>query len=511
MDELTNPEGTGFTPIGYATGSENISFNGTFDGNENTISNLYIKNNIASKSVGLFGKISNSTIKNLKLTGNVITTANANMGGIVGRVYGDSTIQNIEGTVNMESEVTTGSTGGIIGSTSDANGTYILKDLINRGSITEGRNNGGIIGWVMDKKMTIENCQNYGTIKNGERVGGIVGGTDNSSILVEINNSHNYGQIKIENNESTNVAYIGGLMGLMVGTLTIEESSNEIEKTNESEGIIIISTGSKRVYAGGLVGRAQNYSMLTIENSYNTSDIKGGTHVGGILGESTVAKLIMNKCYNTGNLILSEIGFSAGLIFGGLSSGFWDSQNVYIINSYNTGNIIRNNINNSIRDIGLIGFINNDTGTNSTKSYVINSYNLGHLSSNNFSSGIADVISSCNITINNVYNLGNLEGTTKYGILRSTTTGTVDVKNAYYLTGVNGSNVSSNGSNLSIDTKSMNENEIKSQIFVDTLNSNINNIDLGSIDSELSNYKLEQWILGSGGYPTLNYNLEGNE
>ena len=64
-------EGSGFTPIG---GGSNY-FKGNFDGNNNRIDNLYIKNSDATKiSIGLFGYIENSTISNLTLSGNIETT-----------------------------------------------------------------------------------------------------------------------------------------------------------------------------------------------------------------------------------------------------------------------------------------------------------------------------------------------------------------------------------------------------------------------------------------------------
>ncbi len=521
MTELTNTSGTGFIPIGYATGSENISFNGTFDGNEKTISNLYIKNNTASKSVGLFGKINNSIIKNLKLTGNVITTENANMGGIVGRVYGDSTIQNIEGTVNMESEVTTGSTGGIIGSTSDANGTYILKDLINRGSITEGRNNGGIIGWVMDKKMTIENCQNYGTIKNGERVGGIVGGTDNSSVLVEINNSHNnaqiniekgvsvldvgglagtiqsstskieesfnhgtitsniggniggliggdytnssnttiskshnYGQIKIENNEATTASYVGGLMGRSYGNLTIEESSNEIKTTNDEAGINVIYHGTSEIAVGGLIGYGLTQTK-TISKSYNTSNIVvqsettsgGGTNVGGIIGISKAITTITNSSneiattgdekgiivinnssnetnvggiigYNTNAVVKIENSYNTSDVYGGVRTGgivgLSNNTKLIINKCYNTGNLTGQEDTKYTLSV-VIGGIVSYTWENSV-SYILNSYNTGTLTAKatnteNYISGLGMVSNNENAStsiILNSCNLGNM-------------------------------------------------------------------------------------------------------
>ena len=76
---MTNTEGKGFTPIGFA-GGDNV-FKGNFDGKSKSLTNLYIKG-IALN--GLFGRIStNITIKNIKLVScNIKGTANT--GGIIG-------------------------------------------------------------------------------------------------------------------------------------------------------------------------------------------------------------------------------------------------------------------------------------------------------------------------------------------------------------------------------------------------------------------------------------------
>ena len=44
---------------------------------------------------------------------------------------------------------------------------------------------------------------------------------------------------------------------------------------------------------------------------------------------------------------------------------------------------------------------------------------------------------------------------------------------------------------------------LKSQLFVDELNKNIESINLEEIDTSLKGYTLSKWTLGSDGYPTL--------
>ena len=58
---------------------------------------------------------------------------------------------------------------------------------------------------------------------------------------------------------------------------------------------------------------------------------------------------------------------------------------------------------------------------------------------------------------------------------------------------------------INSNTTSMAEADMKSQTFVNTLNNNVNNINLSSIDSSLLGYTLNKWKLGSNGYPVFDW------
>ena len=216
--ELTS--GTGWKPIGD---TETNSFQGILDGKEHSLSNIYISNKTASASVGLFGVLKNANINNLKITGTMESSVSANMGSIVGRVYGKSTIENIESSTNITGIKGSGSIGGIIGSTSDDNGETTLTHLINRGTITEGNSTSGIIAWASGLNATIEDCHNYGEISQtgtSSRAGGIVGATTNiQNITVKINNSSNEGNVSA-------ISFAGGIVGLAQHSVYILNTFN---------------------------------------------------------------------------------------------------------------------------------------------------------------------------------------------------------------------------------------------------------------------------------------------
>ena len=367
MTEMTT--GTGFTPISYSAGT----FRGNFNGNEHTISNIYI--NAAEddeKAKGLFGYAYDAYIGNLTITGKI--NSNWHTGGMIGEAWG-STIENCQNKV----------------------------DIIGYNMV------GGIAGTSAKK---IEKCKNYGTLEiTGNYygyggAGGIIGVSSGEE--TEINNCINYGKI-------TGLHNSGGILATARCDVTIRDCKNL--------GMISISGNNKVV--GGIVAWKSN-KTLEIINSENKGNIKGTRECGGIIGSA--------------------------------SGAGWDSiLDTYIYNCYNTGKIQTDNIAG-----GIIG----QQGTTAAQNhvYINNSYNLGK-------------------TVGK--QIGNIIGV----ILTRTNTDTkTEFTNVYYpLEPAIGT-----GSPTSGKATLKTETEIKSQIFVDLLNSNIG-----------TNTDWKKWKLGSDGYPTF--------
>lgn len=100
--------------------------------------------------------------------------------------------------------------------------------------------------------------------------------------------------------------------------------------------------------------------------------------------------------------------------------------------------------------------------------------------------------------LNNIYNIGTIvSNNDTYGITYLLDGSTFDISNTYYLDNISGSN------NTNINLTRMSNSEMKSNNFVNTLNSNISNINLSEIDEILSGYQLLNWKLGENGYPVL--------
>ena len=517
-------------------------FSGILDGKEHKIVSLYINNNVTKDDQypdsysGLFGALNNATIKNLTISGEIEINARTQVGGFVGNMSNNSLMENCHNEVNILNTGTAQEySGGLVGCAE----SVTIKNSSNKGSIEGPYMVGGIIGDIANDnahEVTIDNTFNEGIISGKNDVGGLVGNNGAKSTLL-ITNSHNDGTIMCTSGDD-GFRNVGGLVGVTNGDSSIEKSYNIgnvtangtnsvriggligaiykkviINNSYNANNTLKISPNGYDFIAriGGLIGLLYNQNEISIiTNSYNSGEIVNGNRVGGLIGELS-SGIIIDKCYNSGNIdVTNEIYISmsqiGGLIGAADSYSFFHPADI-IMNSYNTGNITANNKNVTY----IVGLMQN---LHSNKLILLNSYNSGNLDlqSNigtsvvsglvlsNFK-GLENQSSEKNVNIlNSVYNIGTVNGiiTYKYGLgYFDVTTTTNDIKNTYYENSVSASNVTGIGGTP------MSLNDMKLESFVTQLNTNKNTIDLSSIDSSLSEYTLCNWKLGNSGYPEL--------
>ena len=159
--ELTKKEENcvGFTPIGLIGDNKGYRFEGKFEGENNSIKNLYIKK---AGNAGLFGGTWNATIKKLTVTGNIISTDGV-AGGIVGggvayiyNCYNKATVQGY------------GYTGGIGGNVWGTAGVLLVINCKNEGDVTS--TNGTVGGIVGDSSGEVTNCSNTAKVTGNYNV-----------------------------------------------------------------------------------------------------------------------------------------------------------------------------------------------------------------------------------------------------------------------------------------------------------------------------------------------------
>ena len=223
-DKSQNLEEKSWVPIG----NSNEKYQGTFDGNNKTITNLYI--NASQNYMGLFGCTYSGTIKNLTFEYANVTETNNYAGVLVGKAFGGSTLQNIKisNTCQIKGGKYTGGIagdlvgnayncvnyamvqgikfiGGLCGRYSSSRTGNSMTACANYGNVTASSQDvGGLVGYF--DSGTIQDCANYGGVKGTERVAGMVGSVTNG----KIQNVFSYGNISVTN-KTQNVGMFFGL------------------------------------------------------------------------------------------------------------------------------------------------------------------------------------------------------------------------------------------------------------------------------------------------------------
>lgn len=277
--ELTkeNEAGIGFQQIAQ---SYYNPFCGVFNGKNNSIRNIYEKND---SGLGLFGTISNATICNLKVTGRMTCQEGANKaGGIVNSVRADSKIINCISDIELEGN---GSTGGIVGWASSVEITNCANlNTISGKTADAGGPVGGIIGTCESGVCGIYNSYNIGKINTkGPSAAGIIGATNSN---VEIINVYNKGE-NIENGRFGR----GGILG---SNRTVVGNGNPIINNAYNFGRVIEKQINWMYGAGAICGYPSDSSTLDIKNTYynkETCSVAVGNREDNLYGVTAVEKI----------------------------------------------------------------------------------------------------------------------------------------------------------------------------------------------------------------------------
>ncbi|WP_441001203.1 InlB B-repeat-containing protein [Fodinibius sp. SL11] len=241
--------GIEFTPI--------MNFEGSYDGQEYTISNFTI--NSTSDYIGLFGWLNKGAqISNIRLV-DVDITGGSSTGSLIGHNLGEINNSSATGTVHCLDE----RCGGLVAT--------------NRGSVENSfadvnvSSNSGLVGGLVGiNRNEIITSFALGDVSGTTQVGGLAGSTDangESGYSYRIFRSYAQGSVAGED-------YVGGLIGIQFDGSYISSAY--------ATGKVTFTSGSN-TFIGGLVGR-YNYSGGTFveycywdkENSGQTEAVYGG-------------------------------------------------------------------------------------------------------------------------------------------------------------------------------------------------------------------------------------------
>ena len=242
-------DGNGWEPIGTLASH----FAGSFDGNNYTISNLYI-NRPTTDNIGLFGDI-NATITNISLEEVYIIGKNY-VGALIGEGAGNLVNCNSSGFVSGTSSI-----GGISGYSFLGDLNFCSSSCVISASTDIA---GGLVGWGMS--ANIYNSYASGDVSGVIYVGGLIG---SAQFNTTISKSFATGDV-------SGTDYVGGLVGISemyTGNIT----------NSYSLGNVIRSSGSKTTNFGGFIGYiddapgicTNNYSIGSVSGSGWTPTIKG--------------------------------------------------------------------------------------------------------------------------------------------------------------------------------------------------------------------------------------------
>lgn len=376
-----------WTPIGYNEAAASLSnvFEGSYDGYDHSIKNLYInltEVGTGYTTLGLFGVVSDGTVKNLTVSGSITYTSTSEtattyiyVGGIAGDIMGATAVSSCTVTdmtlkIANETAYTAATSvqpeiGGIAGHAQDTasiTGCSVESSVTVTGpnyTYSWGGSNpnnlpysgaGGILGRGV---CTISNCSFAGSV-SGHVVGGIVayGGTSKTDVAA-LSNCENTGRVT----GSSNSGAVGGIAGYINygsisscinrGDVAGPSSSYEciaglaavVRKVDIADSVNVASVTANgdmedTCYVGGLVGwsTGSNSTGLTaFTDSYNIGCVTGGGINGGILAYSngSSSSTTITNCYNAGQ-ITSADGTEVGAI---CSNTKVKASNVYYLSS----------------------------------------------------------------------------------------------------------------------------------------------------------------------------------
>ena len=270
MNDITTPV---TTMIGIIDDDNIATFQGNFDGRGHTIT-LFILPSITNieEPSGLFGVISNATIKNLNVTGSVIGFFGT--GGIAGYAESSQIINcNNNATINGMMYI-----GGIAGAVTSADESF---------------------------NTTLLNCANTGSVNAIMFGGGIIGAIVSGSSTCIVNNCINIGSIGPANGTGTDTNGYGGIIG------NIENMEMDLINIGSIEISNCINAGwisGTKTDIGGIIGRVSN-TPTTIMNCINTGVVNGGSAILGLVEGEPPS---VNNCFYDMQMCINDNGYGIG-------------------------------------------------------------------------------------------------------------------------------------------------------------------------------------------------------
>ena len=318
MNDISMSDSVKWNMIGTDE-SEESGFNGTFEGNNFTISGINIEQEDDTKIYGMFGVISGGIVRNLNLI-NVAIEGHSLLGGLAGENHGYIENCSVSGKIYALKKNNMLSVGGLVG-----NNYGIMENIT---SSVQIRAVGQVLtagGVVANNEGFIDKADYKGEIKaeqksiNSNAVAGGICGINTGGFIY-----NSFAKSDIYSKAST--SYVGGICGIMNGGEIYKTSS--IGQINVNPGKIYETVS----YAGGITGLTyeglvmNGFSALALFIDANMA------YSGGIVGYNQLASIqntySINMIDSMSGIYNGVLGYAAGIC--GFSEGGFISDNVAI-------------------------------------------------------------------------------------------------------------------------------------------------------------------------------------
>ena len=333
-NDITSTENN-FNPIGKEVGFSTHSFQGTFDGNDKTISGIRIykgTNNNSSRNVGLFGFLQ-GTVKKLTLTDTRII-GYSNTGGIVGYCSANSVVDQctVTSTVAIYAILSGAKVfGGIVGNAESmtatitnntSSATVAIKDNL---GTCEGF--GGILGDVASGATVSNNLANGVKVKDSSgNAGAIMGYSNHGAILI-----NNY-YINCTVNGTANALNVG----CPIGDITENCAAVSLHTLTFAAGVTTTTTPSVNISGTNYYGQS------------TTIYLSGLPEVSAV--NEFAAYTVNGEEINGGSFTMPAADVTVGAIFTVEWTGEGTESSPYLIQSCNELRLLAWRVNNAVED-----------------------------------------------------------------------------------------------------------------------------------------------------------------
>lgn len=303
-------------------GSKNATtFSGVFDGADHTLSQINLS--FTADTSGIFGKVSNATIKNLNVENLTLNSTSA-VFGFIGQISDQSVIDKVSiinakvlGDTSVSSKI-----GILAGHIYGGSSTVVISNIFITGSsdttdVLSKAFSGGLAGY--SNNVNFSNIDITADVKAIDSVAGILtGSAQGSGIITRVKTSGSVEALRT----------VGGLVGLTELDVIESKSTASVTATATSGGSSV----------GGLIG--STLSTLTIARSVATGAVTGSSYgVGGLAGFANVGNPVTAEdCYATGSVTNNWTSGST-TDFNGTGGLFGYFTKGSILRSYSSGTV----------------------------------------------------------------------------------------------------------------------------------------------------------------------------